>query len=118
MFCKVRWRAPLVCTALMCATGSAHAQTWTGKASYYSYRGRTASGQHFNPQAMTAAHRTAPFGSRLKVTNLRNNRTAVVTIVDRGPFIRGRVIDVSRQAADVLGFRAAGVASVRVENIV
>jgi rare lipoprotein A len=66
---------------------------------------------------MTAAHRTAPFGSRLKVINLVNNRSVIVTVVDRGPFIRGRIIDVSRQAADVLGFRRAGVARVRVETL-
>jgi rare lipoprotein A len=99
------------------AAGAAEAGSWTGKASYYSYRGRTATGHRFNPHSMTAAHRTAPFGSRLKVTNLRNRRTVVVTVVDRGPFIRGRVIDVSRAAADALGFRRAGVAPVRVETL-
>jgi rare lipoprotein A len=108
--------APLALLGIIAAS-AAHSQSWTGKASYYGYKGRTASGQTFNPGAMTAAHRTAPFGTRLKVTNLKNSSTTVVTVVDRGPFIRGRVIDVSRQAADVLGFRHAGVATVRVETL-
>ncbi len=87
---------------------------WVGKASYYS-GGRTASGGHVG--ALTAAHRTLPFGSQVRVTNLRNNRSVVVTINDRGPFTGGRVIDVSTGAADALGFRSAGVAPVRVEPI-
>jgi rare lipoprotein A len=66
---------------------------------------------------MTAAHRSLPFGSRVKVTNLANGRTAVVIINDRGPFVRGRVIDVSVGAADVLGMRHSGVARVRVDTL-
>ncbi len=66
---------------------------------------------------MIAAHRTLPFGTHVRVTNLDNGRSAVVTIVDRGPFIRGRIIDVSTSAADVLGFRRAGVAHVTIEPL-
>jgi len=66
---------------------------------------------------MIAAHKTLPFGSHVRVTNLANGRTIVVTIVDRGPFIRGRVIDVSTVAADALGFRSRGVTKVRLELI-
>ena len=66
---------------------------------------------------MTAAHRTLPFGSHVKVTNLSNGRSAVVVVNDRGPFIRGRVIDVSTRAAEALGFRNAGVARVRVDTL-
>jgi rare lipoprotein A len=88
---------------------------WVGKASYYRLGGRTASGSHVG--ALTAAHRTLPFGSRVRVTNLKNNRSVVLTINDRGPFTGGRVIDVSANAADVLGFRSAGVAQVKVEPI-
>jgi rare lipoprotein A len=101
--------------ALLAVTSGAQAQSWTGKASYYGYRGRTASGAHVG--AMTAAHRTLPFGTRVRVTNLTNNRSAIVTINDRGPFVRGRVIDVSSNAAQTLGFRSAGVARVRVEAL-
>lgn len=88
---------------------------WVGKASYYNLGGRTASGGHVG--AFTAAHRTLPFGSHVRVTNLRNNRSVVVTINDRGPFAGGRVIDVSAHAADALGFRSAGVAQVKVEPV-
>jgi rare lipoprotein A len=66
---------------------------------------------------MTAAHRTLPFGTNLRVTNLHNGRAVNVRVNDRGPFVRGRIIDVSASAADALGFRRAGVASVRVELV-
>jgi len=93
----------------------AQAASWTGKASYYGLKGRTASGGQVG--GFTAAHRTLPFGSRARVTNLGNNRSVVVTINDRGPFLPGRVIDVSTHAAEALGFRSAGVAKVRVEAL-
>jgi rare lipoprotein A len=77
----------------------------TGIASIYGYKGgRTASGQRANPAHLTAAHRSLPFGTRVRVTNLRNKRSVVVRINDRGPFIRGRVIDLTPAAARVLGF--------------
>ena len=66
---------------------------------------------------MIAAHRSLPFGTRVRVHNLDNGRSAVVVIVDRGPFARGRIIDVSTYAAGVLGFRAAGVARVRLDEL-
>jgi rare lipoprotein A len=88
---------------------------WTGKASYYGLHGRTASGAHVG--AMTAAHRSLPFGTPLRVTNLKNGHSVVVRVNDRGPFARGRIIDVSTPAADALGFRRAGVATVRVEQV-
>ena len=100
----------LTILAVSATSTGLHAATATGKASYYSHAGRTASGAIFDRNAMTAAHRTAPFG-----TKLTNQRTTVVTVTDRGPFIRGRIIDVSARAADVLGFRRAGVAQVAVE---
>jgi len=89
-----------------------------GNASWYGgkFHGRrTASGQRFDMHAMTAAHRSLPFGSRVKVTNLDNGKSAVVTINDRGPFVDNRIIDVSRRAADVLGFVRQGIARVRVQ---
>jgi len=77
----------------------------TGIASVYGYKGgRTASGQRANPAHLTAAHRSLPFGTRVRVTNLGNKRSVVVRINDRGPFIRGRVIDLTPAAARVLGF--------------
>ena len=66
---------------------------------------------------MTAAHRSLPFGTRVLVTNLNNGRTATVTINDRGPFVHGRIIDVSKGAAGVLGMRGSGVAQVRVSTL-
>ena len=91
----------------------------TGQASYYGYGAgsQTASGARFNPNAMTAAHRTLPFGTKVRVTNKRNGKTVVVTINDRGPFIRGRIIDLSTAAAGVIGMRSSGVAPVVVERI-
>jgi rare lipoprotein A len=95
--------------------GPAQAQTWSGKASYYSGRGRTANGGHIGGQ--TAAHRSLPFGTKVMVTNLSNGRSTVVTINDRGPFVRGRIIDVSNNAAGALGMRGAGVARVRISTL-
>src|SRR5262245_57754915 len=82
------------------------AQSQSGVASVYSTESGsgTASGQKLNPGALTAAHRTLPFGTKVKVTNKRNGRTVVVTINDRGPFVAGRVIDVTPAAAQALGF--------------
>jgi len=77
----------------------------SGVASVYGYTGgRTASGERARPNGMTAAHRSLPFGTNVQVTNRRNGRSAVVRINDRGPFVRGRVIDVTPAAARVLGF--------------
>lgn len=92
----------------------------TGVASWYGgkFHGRrTASGQRYDMNAMTAAHRTLPFGSKVRVTNLRNDRAVILTINDRGPFVRGRIIDVSRRAAERLGFRGQGTTRVRVQVV-
>ena len=88
----------------------------TGFASVYSTDSgaRTASGTRLDPGAMTAAHRSFPFGSRVRVTNRRNGRSVVVTVNDRGPFVRGRIVDVTRAAADALGL--SGLTQVRVER--
>lgn len=88
-----------------------------GHASWYALRSRTASGEMMNPNAMTAAHRTLPFGTRVRVENLRNGRSVVVRINDRGPFVRGRVIDLSRAAASQLGFLKAGTTRVRITTL-
>ncbi len=84
----------------------------SGIASYYWQPQRVASGGWFNPNAMTAAHKTLPFGTRVRVTNLNNGRSVTVTINDRGPYIRGRVIDLSRAAASAVGMTGSGIARV------
>ena len=89
----------------------------TGVASYYWQGKGTASGERFNANALTAAHRSLPFNTKVEVTNLRNGRTVVVRINDRGPFIRGRIIDVSRAAAGELGFKAHGLTKVSIKVI-
>ena len=95
---------------------SATAEAQTGAASVYSTESgsRTASGARLDPGALTAAHRSYPFGSQVRVTNRRNGRSVVVTINDRGPFVRGRIIDVTPAAARALGF--SGLAQVTVER--
>ena len=87
----------------------------SGVASYYWQPQRVASGGWFNPNALTAAHKTLPFGTRVRVTNMRNGRSVVVRINVRGPYVRGRVIDLSRRAATVVGMRGSGVAPVRLQ---
>ena len=90
----------------------------TGEASWYGpgfYGNRTASGEVYRPGTMTAAHRTLPFGTRVRVTNLWNGRTAVIRINDRGPFVAHRVIDLGHGAATTLGLVASGIAQVRLE---
>lgn len=75
---------------------------------WYALTSRTASGERMNPAGLTAAHRTLPLGSKVKVTNQRNGKSLVVRINDRGPFIKGRVLDLSKGAAGRLGFIGAG----------
>lgn len=96
------WRAPV-------------AGVQEGRASFYSGGGRTANGGAVG--AATCAHRTLPFGTRLLVTNLANARQAVLTVNDRGPFVRGRMLDVSRGAAGILGMLHAGVSTIRMQVI-
>jgi rare lipoprotein A len=86
------------------------------KASYYSYpAGKTASGSPFNRDSLTAAHRNLPFGTRVRVTDLASSKSVVVRITDRGPWVRGRVLDLSLGAARNLGITDRGVAQVRAE---
>ncbi|WP_439530411.1 septal ring lytic transglycosylase RlpA family protein [Pannonibacter sp.] len=83
-------------------------------ASWYALTSRTASGERANPNMMTAAHRNLPFGSVVTVVNLDNGKSVKVRINDRGPFVKSRVIDVTRQAAKELGFLNRGVTRVKV----
>ena len=90
----------------------------TGQASWYGpgfFGNRTASGEVLRPGTLTAAHRTLPFGTKVRVTNLWNGRSAVVRINDRGPFHGARVIDLAHGAANQLGLVASGVAKVKLE---
>ena len=83
-----------------------------GMASYYRHGQRVASGGRFDPKAMTAAHKTLPFGTRVRVTHLGNGRSVDVRINDRGPFIAGRIIDLTLAAAGVIGMTGSGVARI------
>ena len=97
--------------------GSSGGRSFAGRASFYGNESgsTTASGQRFNQNAMTAAHRSLPFGTKLRVTH--RGQSVVVTINDRGPFIRGRVLDLSKGAARAIGLTGAGVGHVTAEVI-
>ncbi|KFE54247.1 septal ring lytic transglycosylase RlpA family protein [Pseudomonas syringae] len=106
-----------------CATGVIDPRGYdeTGTASYYGsqhHGNRTASGERFDQHGLTAAHRRLPFGTQVRVTNLNNDKTVIVRINDRGPHTRGRLIDVSREAAEQLGMLRSGTAPVRVQSLV
>ena len=113
------------CTASTAASKPQPADSWQiastqqGKASWYSVRTnggtRTASGNRLKNGDATAAHKTLPMGSKVRVVNLRNGKSEVVTITDRGPFVRGRVIDVTIGVAQRLGFASRGIAPVKLE---
>lgn len=90
------------------------AQAQEGMASYYKSGRKTANGEKFNPNGYTAAHRSLKFGTKVRVTNLRNGRSVIVRINDRGPFVRGRIIDLSFGAARAVGLHDSGVAKVSV----
>lgn len=87
----------------------------TGKASYYTHGHRTANGERYNPNGATCAHRTIAFGTMIRVTNLRNGRTTICRVNDRGPFVRGRIVDLSRAGANDIGMN--GLANVTIEII-
>jgi rare lipoprotein A len=89
------------------------AKSTVGMASYYKSGKKTANGERFNPGGLTAAHRTLPFGTKIRVTNLRTGESVVVRINDRGPFVHGRVIDLSLGAARLVSLTKSGVAKVK-----
>jgi len=120
------WRLTLSCLLLALLAGCANhlidprGYNETGLATYYGakHQGkRTASGERFDPHALTAAHRQLPFGTLVLVTNLDNGRKVSVRINDRGPHTRGRLIDLSHEAADQLGMLGSGTARVRVQSL-
>lgn len=104
--------AVTIAAGLMVGASISPAAAQCGRASWYALHSKTASGERMNPSAMTAAHRSLPFGTKLKVTNKNNGRSVIVRINDRGPFIKGRVLDLSKGAASRLGFISSGHAAV------
>lgn len=100
---------------VVATSGGGHSMS--GVASFYWQPQPVASGGRFNPNALTAAHKTLPFGTKVRVTHLGNGRSVTVTINDRGPYIRGRIIDLSRRAAGVIGMTGSGVARVAVSVV-
>ncbi|NOJ40575.1 septal ring lytic transglycosylase RlpA family protein [Bradyrhizobium australiense] len=88
-----------------------------GTASFYTEGTKTASGEEFNTLEMTAAHPTLPFGTKLRVTNLASGRSVTVRVNDRGPYVQGRIVDVSYSAADALGMVGKGVAKVKLDVV-
>ena len=104
--------------ASLAFTGStAMANTQTGIASWYQMGKVTANGEAYNPDGLTAAHRSLPFGTIVQVKNMRNGRTVRLRINDRGPFVGGRILDVSRGGARQLGLMGSGTARVRVTTL-
>ena len=99
------------------ASSRSQRTTSDGLASFYKHESLTASGEKFNPRELTAAHRTLPFGTRVRVTNVATGQSVTVRVNDRGPFINGRVIDVSHSAAESLGMVEQGVAKVKLDII-
>ena len=93
------------------------AAAWHGLATFYTDDTETASGERFDSRQLTAAHRTLPFGTRVRVTNVTNGRSVTVRVNDRGPFIPGRIVDVTSAAAEALGMVGQGVAEVRLDIV-
>lgn len=104
--------AATVIVASAFSTEAAFAKDGCGGASWYALHSRTASGERMNPRTLTAAHRSMRFGTKLRVTNSRNGKSVIVRINDRGPFIRGRVLDLSKAAANQIGMIHSGHAKV------
>lgn len=112
---KIRFVVFVVCSCFFISCG--HYVTETGKASYYAdkFEGRnTASGEVFRQHKKTAAHRNLPFGTKVKVTNVETGKKIKVRINDRGPFVQGRIIDLSRKAAERIEMIKAGVIRVTI----
>ncbi len=105
---------------LPCSSNSDQVFVKSGLASWYGsghHGNRTASGDHFDMKAYTAAHKTLEFGTKVKVLNIDNGRMVVVTINDRGPYVKGRIIDLSKSAASQLGCMRKGICRVKLEIV-
>lgn len=104
-------KSMMLCAAVaatICLGSPAIAASACGTASWYALTSMTANGERMNPAKLTAAHKSLPFGTKLKVTNPKNGKTVVVRINDRGPFIKGRVLDLSKAAAQKIGIISRG----------
>lgn len=106
--------APLPASANSAGASDTGSLIGSGQASYYRHGARTANGERFDPNGLTAAHRSLPFGSKVRVVDTRTGRAVTVRINDRGPFVHNRVIDLAQGAARELGMVSRGVASVRI----
>ena len=112
------WALAAITLPVLAQASDRGRQVTTGMASYYASEfsgSRTASGERFDPSALTAAHRSFAFNSRVTVTNLANGRDVIVRINDRGPWTKGRIIDVSYAAAKAIGMHRSGTAKVKLE---
>ena len=112
---KILFSALLAAVCLLPLSAANAAQV--GNASWYALRSMTASGERMDPNALTAAHRTLPFGTKVRVKNLGNGRSVTVRINDRGPFTGGRIIDVSKAAAARLRMISSGTAKVSITRL-
>jgi rare lipoprotein A len=106
--------AGLIAASIFGATAASAA---TGYASYYKSGKLTANGERYIPSGLTAAHRQLPFGTKLKVTNLRNGKTVIVRVNDRGPFVRKRILDLSFGAAKAIGLQRAGIGKIQYDIV-
>ena len=110
----------LIALPVLAQAGDSRVEIGTGLASYYGAElsgNRTASGERFDPNAMTAAHRTLSFGTRVVVTNLANGQEVIVRVNDRGPWSKSRIIDISYAAAKQIGMHRSGTAKVKLERL-
>ncbi|WP_137129733.1 septal ring lytic transglycosylase RlpA family protein [Rhizobium sp. FY34] len=114
---RITLAAVAIASMSFIANAPAHAAPGCGHASWYALGSKTASGERMNPSKLTAAHKSLSFGTQVKVTNKRNGKSVVVRINDRGPFTRGRVIDLSKAAAQNIGMISSGTAQVCYEII-
>ena len=115
IMCVISAASLAMAAALAQTPPSTQVSETTGVCSYYARMHD--GGEKFDSNAMTAAHRRLPMGTKLKVTNLANGKSVVVTVNDRGPFVKGRSLSVTRRAAEELGFRKQGVAKVKFEQV-
>lgn len=102
----------IMLAALVLSTPAQSKDTSCGKASWYAMHTKTASGERMNPGLLTAAHKHLKFGTKIKVSNSRNGKSVIVRVNDRGPFVRGRILDLSKGAAKEIGLIGTGIGSV------
>lgn len=114
---KIFSKVFLTCALLLPSSAFANDILSTGKASWYKCCSHTANGERFNPDGLTAAHRSLPFGTKVEVRSVKTGKSVVVRINDRGPFSKNRIIDLSRGAANKIGLVQTGVSTVRLKVV-